>query len=159
VAGAALWPKHEIYVRMMKLLYYAYVRISSRHLHFAINKANGPVAFAPFYPNLPQSSPMVDIPNWDDDVYLMPRRNNALLSFRFTESEQFTMRVVLHPLISYDCQIPEYQFESIICPSNPLTQSQRRPDCSFHFNSIRPANHPRFSKPGPSCLPMVNNLV
>jgi hypothetical protein len=93
---------------MLKLLYYAYVGISSRHLHFAINKANGPVAIAPFNPNLPRSSPMVNIPNWDDDVYLTPQRDNALLFSRFTKSEQFTMCVILHPLISYDRQIPRY---------------------------------------------------
>ena len=154
-----LCQKHEISIIMMKLLYYAYVGISSRHIHFAINKPNGPVAIAPLYPNLPRSSPMVDVPNWDDDVFLTPGRDNAPLSSRFTESEQSTTCIVLRPLISYDRQIPRYQFGSIVCPSNPLTQSQRRPDRSFHFNSIHLANCPRFSKPGPSCLPMVNNPV
>jgi hypothetical protein len=144
---------------MLKSLYYAYVGISSHHPHFAINKANGPVAIAPLTPNLPRLSLMVNVPNWDDDVYLMPRRNDATITSRFTESEPFAMYDVSCLSIHHNQQLPWCHFKSILHLSKPSTQSQCRLHPHYWFDLIRPAAHPRFAKPGPSCLLMVHDLV
>ncbi len=74
---------------MIIFLYYAYVGICSRHPHTALNKANGLVATAPLTSNQPCPSPLVDIPNWVDDVYLKKRGADAFIGSRFAKSEPY----------------------------------------------------------------------
>jgi hypothetical protein len=54
----------------MIFLYYAYGGTCSPHPHIVFNKANGLVTAAPLSSIWPGPSPLVDIPNWDNDVYL-----------------------------------------------------------------------------------------
>jgi hypothetical protein len=79
----------------MIFLYYAYGGIRSTHPHIAINKANGSVAAALLAPNWPGPSPLVVIPNWDDDIYLIMCGADAFFYSRFAKSElYYAQRVV-----------------------------------------------------------------
>jgi hypothetical protein len=72
---------------MINFLYYTYGGICSRHPHIALNKANGLVATAPLSSNWPcPLSPLVNIPNWVDDVYLTGCGTDAFIGSRFAKS-------------------------------------------------------------------------
>jgi hypothetical protein len=118
--------KHEISTKMIKFLYYAYVGISSRHVHIALIKANESVATAPFLSNLPQSSPMVDVANWDNDVYLAGYCNDAPIGSRFAESEPYTTGVVSHPLSCSHRLSPQQILELNVCSFEPASQCHQR---------------------------------
>jgi hypothetical protein len=68
------------FTKYMNFLYYAYGGICSPHPHNAINKAYGLVAAAPLTPSWPGLPPLVDIPIWDDDIYLKRRGADAFLA-------------------------------------------------------------------------------
>jgi hypothetical protein len=78
---------------MIHFLYYPYVGICSRHPHITLNKANGLVATAPFTSNWPCPSPLVNVPNWVDDIYLKRRGADASIGSRFAESEPYAWPV------------------------------------------------------------------
>jgi hypothetical protein len=95
VQPSTFWPqsKLEISSIMMQFLYYAYVGICSRHPHIALNKANGLVATAPLTCNWPWPSPLVDIPNWVNEVYLTGCGADASIGSRFAKSEPYALCV------------------------------------------------------------------
>jgi hypothetical protein len=83
----------------MNFLYYAYGGTRSPHPHIAINKANGLVVAAPLTPSWPGPPPLVDIPNWDDDIYLKRRGADAFFGSRFAKSEPYAQHgIFLLPL-------------------------------------------------------------
>ncbi len=144
---------------MIRFLYYAYVGICSRHPHIALNKANQLATTAPLTSNWPRPSPLVDIPNWVDDVYLKRRGANASIGSRFAESEPYAWRVVFSlPPWPHSSPVKQPSIPNVpsFAPASRLHQELKL----FHqLHIIHPADCPRFTKPGLLCFPMVHNLV
>jgi hypothetical protein len=140
----------------MILLYYAYVGICSRHPHIALNKANGLVATAPLTSDWPRPSPLLDIPNWVNDVYLTGRGADAFIGSRFAESEPYAPCVIfLLPLCPQSSPVQQHSIPNV--PSFAPTFRLHQEFVLFHrFRIIHPADHPRFAKPGLSCFLMVH---
>jgi hypothetical protein len=144
---------------MIRFLYYAYVGICSRHPHIALNKVNRLAATAPLTSNWPCPSPLVDIPNWIDDVYLKRCGADASIGSRFAKSEPYAWHVVF--------SLPPWPHSSPVkrpsIPNIPSFASASRSHQElklFHqLRIIQLADRPRFTKPGSLCFPMVHNLV
>jgi hypothetical protein len=96
----------------MIFLYYAYGGIRSTHPHIAINKANGLVAAALLTPNWPDPSPLVVIPNWDDDIYLIMCGADAF----FTPGSPNQSYIMLSALSSFYCCGPADQPQYLMPP-------------------------------------------
>jgi hypothetical protein len=60
------------------------------------------VAAAPLASIWPGPSPLVDIPNWDNDIYLTGGGADASLGSRFTKSEPYAWRVVFLLMLQDD---------------------------------------------------------
>ncbi len=143
---------------MIRFLYYTYVGICSSYPHTALNKANGLAATAPLTSNWLCPSPLVDVPNWVDDVYLKRRGTNASIGSRFAKSEPYARRIVFS-LPPWPCSSPVKQ-PSINIPSfAPASWSHQELKLFHQLRIIHPADRPRFTKPGSLCFPMVHNLV
>ncbi len=144
---------------MIRLLYYAYVGISSLHHQFVSSKANGLVAIAPPHPAWPQLICSVDVPNLIDDVYLTLGIITAPIYSRFAESEFDRQHGAHH--IAFPHKIPTFQ-----SPSHPETILLDHTSqwsircCSFcRFHSAHLSTAPRFTKPGSSSITMVHDTV
>jgi hypothetical protein len=135
----------------MNFLYYAYGGIRSPHPHIAINKANGLVAAAPLTPSWPGLPPLVDIPNWDDDIYLKRRGADAFFGSRFAESESCARHgVFLLPLRPHI--YPSLPTFSFCAPTAKWRQEHQ----FLHCRQItHPADRSRLAKPGLSWILMV----
>ena len=135
----------------MNFLYYAYGGICSPHLHNAINKANGLFAAAPLTPSWPGLPPLVDIPNWDDVIYLKRRGADAFFGSRFAKSEPYARHgVFLLPLWPHI--YPSLPTFSFCAPTAKWRQEHQ----FLHRHQItHPADRSRLAKPGLSWIPMV----
>ncbi len=144
---------------MIQFLYYAYVGICSRHPHIALNKANWLAATAPLTSNWMCPSPLVDIPNWVDDVYLKRRGADTSIGSRFAKSEPYAWRVVFS-LLPWTCSSPVKRPSIPNIPSfAPASRLHQELKLFHQLRIIHPADRPRFAKPGSLCFPMVHNLV
>jgi hypothetical protein len=144
---------------MIQFLYYAYVGICSCHPHIAPNKANGLTTTALLTSNWPCPSPMVDILNWVDDVYLKRCGANASIGSRFAESEPYARRVVFSLLpwpLSSLVKRPSIPNVPSVAPASQLHQELK---LLHQLRIIHPADRPRFDEPGLLCFPMVHDLV
>jgi hypothetical protein len=116
-------------------------------------------ATAPLTSNWPRPSPLVDISNWVDDVYLKRRGTNASIGSRFAESEPYARRVVfsLPPWPrSSPVKRPSIPNVPSFAPASQLHQELK----IFHqLRIIHPADRPRFTKPGSLCFSMVHDLI
>ena len=135
----------------MNFLYYAYGGICSPHLHNAINKANGLFAAAPLTPSWPGLPPLVDIPNWDDVIYLKRCGADAFFGSRFAKSEPYARHgVFLLPLWPHI--YPSLPTFSFCAPTAKWRQEHQ----FLHRHQItHPADRSRLAKPGLSWIPMV----
>jgi hypothetical protein len=150
---------HQIFYNMIRFLYYAYVGIRSRHPHIALNKANRLAVTAPLTSSWPHLSPLVDIPNWVDDVYLKRRGADSSIGSRFAKSEPYARRVVFS-LPPWPRSSPVKQPSIPNVPSlAPASQSHQELKLFHQLHIIHQADPPRFTKPGLLCFPMVHNLV
>jgi hypothetical protein len=135
----------------MIFLYYAYGETCSPHPHIVFNKANGLVAAAPLSSIWPGPSPLVDIPNWDDDVYLTGGGADASLGSRFTESEPYARRIVFL-LMLWPRSSPSHPTAP---PCAPTSQLHCKRSFLHRLHIIHPSVRPRFAKLGSSWIPMV----
>ena len=138
----------------MNFLYYAYVGICGPHPRIAISKANGLVATAPLTPSWPGPPPLVDIPNWDDDIYLKRHGADAFFGSRFAESEPYARHnlFLLSPLWPHN--YPSLPTFSYCAPTIKWHQEQQ----FLHRQQIiHPADRPRLAEPGLSWIPMVQS--
>jgi hypothetical protein len=135
----------------MNFLYYPYGGICRPHPHIAINKVNGLVAAAPLTPSWPGPPPLVDIPNWDDDIYLKRRGADAFFGSRFAESEPYAQHnVFLLPL--WPPIYPSLPTFSFCAPTVKWHQEHQ----FLHRRLIiHPADRSRLAKPGLLWIPMV----
>jgi hypothetical protein len=135
----------------MIFLYYAYSGTRSPHPHIVFNKANGLVATASLSSIWPGPLPLVDIPNWDDDVYLTGGGADASLGSRFTESEPYAWRVVFL-LMLWPRSSPSHPTAP---PCAPTSQLHCKRPFLHRLHIIHPSDRPRFAKLGSSWIPMV----
>ncbi len=144
---------------MIHFLYYVYVRICSLHPHVALNKVNGLAATAPSTPHRPCPSPLVDVPNWVDDVYLKRRGTDASIGSRFAESEPYD-RCVVFLLPQWTCRSPVKLPSIYNVPAfAPASWSHQGSHFLHRLRIIHPADCPRFAEPGPPFFPMVPDSV
>ncbi len=135
----------------MNFLYYAYGGIHSPHSHVAINKANGLVAAASLTPSWPGPPPLVDIPNWDDDIYLKRHGADAFFGSWFAKSEPYAWHGVFL-LLLWPHIYPSLPTFSFCAPTAKWRQEhQFLHRCQF----THPADHSRLAKPGLSWILMV----
>jgi hypothetical protein len=144
---------------MIQFLYYAYVGIRSSHPHIALNKANGLTATAPLTSNWPCPSPLVDVPNWVDDIYLKRLGADASIGSRCAKSEPYAQRVIFS-LLLWPRSSPVKQLSIPNVPSfAPASRSHQELKLLHQLCIIHPADCPRFAEPGLSCFPMVHDSV
>ena len=109
------------------------------------------VAAAPLSSIWPGPLPLVDIPNWDDDVYLTGGGADASLGSRFTESEPYAWRVVFLLMIW-----PRSSPSQPTAPScAPTSQLHRERPFLHRLHIIHPSDCPRFAELGSLWIPMV----
>jgi hypothetical protein len=102
---------------------------------------------------------MFDVLNWDNDVYLTGCCDDAPIGSRFAESELYTMHIVSHPSSCSHHLSSQKITEPNAHSFEPASQCHQRIQLLHCLLMIRPADHPRFAKPGSSYLPMVHDLV
>ncbi len=116
-------------------------------------------ATAPLTSDWPRPSPLVDIPNWVDDVYLKRRGANASIGSRFAKSEPYARHVVFS-LPPWPRSSPAKRPSIPNVPSFATASQLHQELKLFHqLRIIHPADRPRFTKPGSLCFPMVHDLV
>ena len=138
----------------MNFLYYAYGGICCPHPHNAINKANGLFAAAPLTPSWPGLPPLVDIPNWDDDIYLKRRGADAFFGSRFAKSELYYAQRVVFLLLLWtrgSASIPN----APSCTPIASKWHRERPLLIYCPHIIHPLDLTRLANPASSSFPMV----
>ncbi len=133
LAEVKTWNSHN----NMIFLYYAEGGTRSPHPHIVFNKANGLVAAAPLSSIWPGPLPLVDIPNWDDEVYLTRGGADASLGSRFTESEPYAQCVVFL-LMLWPRSSPSHPTAPPRCTHIPVASWTSFSPSSSHHPSIRP---------------------
>jgi hypothetical protein len=114
---------------------------------------------APLTSNRPRPSPLVDVPNWVNDVYLKRRGADASIGSRFDESEPYAWHVVfLLPQWICCSLVKQPSFYNVLSFA-PASWLHQEIHFLHQFCIIHPTDCPRFAKPRPPCFPMVPDLV